>query len=135
MTGLETNLTGDSFSYMAGPRWTPSGSSRFVPYFQVLLGGNKLTQERMFPEKEAALSLLAERTGSPPPAHDMYTEQYERDGFAVSAGTGLDLHFNRALGFRLIGVEYTHSWINDLNGFATRGFQVKTGMVLRMGTW
>jgi len=135
MTGLETNLTGDSFSYMAGPRWTPAGSSRFVPYFQVLIGGNKLTQERMFPEKEAALSLLAESTGAPPPAHEMYTQQYERDGFAVAAGTGLDLHFNRALGFRLIAVEYTHSWINDLNGFAPRGFQVKTGMVLRMGTW
>ncbi len=135
MTGLETNLSGDSFSYMAGPRWTPSGSSRFVPYFQVLMGGNKLTQERIFPEKEAALSLLAESTGSAPPTHDQYTQQYERDGFALAAGTGLDLHFNRALGFRLIALEYTHSWINDLNGFAPRGFQLKTGMVLRMGTW
>ena len=71
MTGLEPNLTGDSFSYMAGPRWTPAGSSRFVPYFQVLLGGNKLSQVRLFPEKQAALSLLAESAGAPPPATQM----------------------------------------------------------------
>jgi hypothetical protein len=135
MAGLEKDLTGDSFSYMAGPRWTPAGTGRLVPYMQVLLGGNKLTQERMFPEKEAALSKLADSIGAPPPTHDMYTQQYERDGFALAAGMGLDLHFNRALGFRLIGVEYTHSWMNDMNGFAPRGFQLKTGMVLRMGTW
>jgi hypothetical protein len=135
MAGLETNLTGDSLTYMAGPRWTPPGSGRFVPYMQVLFGGNKLTQERMFPETQAALSRLAESTGAPPPTHDLYTQEYERDGFALAAGMGLDLHFNRALGFRLIGVEYTHSWMNDFNGFAPNGFQIKTGMVLRMGTW
>jgi len=49
---------------------------------------------------------------------------------------GLDLNFNRALAFRLIGVEYTRSWTNDLNGYAAgHGFQLKTGVVLHMGTW
>jgi hypothetical protein len=135
MAGLERDLSGDSLSYMAGPRWTPSGTGRLVPYLQLLMGGNKLTQERMFPEKEAALTRLADSTGAPPPTHDMYTQEYERDGFAMAAGLGLDLHFNRALAFRLIGVEYTHSWMTDLNGFAPHGFQFKTGMVLSMGTW
>jgi hypothetical protein len=79
---------------------------------------------------------LAQSTGSTGPTQAQYTQQFELDGFAMAAGMGLDLHFNRALAFRIIGVEYTRSWINDLNGFAApNGFQVKTGVVLHMGTW
>ena len=54
----------------------------------------------------------------------------------MAAGVGLDLHFNRALAFRLIGLEYTRSWTNNLSDFASpHGFQIKTGVVLHMGTW
>jgi len=136
MNALQRNLTGDSLTYMAGPRWTPPVSGRLVPYFQVLAGGNKLTQELMFPEEEAYLNGLAKSNGSAPPDHSQYTQQFERDGFAIAAGIGLDFHFNRALGFRLIGLEYMRSWADGLPGFASpNGFQLKTGIVLRMGTW
>jgi hypothetical protein len=135
MTGLAKNLTGDSLTYMAGPRWTPPVSGPLVPYVQVLFGGNKLTQELMFPAAEAYLDGLAKSTGSAPPDHQQYTQQFEVDGFALAAGMGLDLHFNRALAFRF-GLEYMRSWINDLNGFAApNGPQVKAGVVLHMGTW
>lgn len=64
------------------------------------------------------------------------TQPYESDGFAFAAGMGLDYNFNRALAFRLVGVDYTRSWASDLNGFtAPQGFQFKTGLVLHMGTW
>jgi len=127
MTGLENNLTGDSLTYMTGPRWTPPVTGQLVPYFQVLFGGNKLTQELVLPNREGRT--LADDTSSP-------RQQFERDGFAMAAGMGLDLNFNRALAFRLIGVEYTRSWTNDLNGYAAgHGFQLKTGVVLHMGTW
>ena len=46
LLGLKPNLTGDSLSYMTGPRWTPRSSSRWTPHAQVLVGGTKLTQER-----------------------------------------------------------------------------------------
>ena len=55
MTGLQKNLSGDSLSYMAGPRWTPPVTGQLVPYFQVLFGGNKLTQELVFPQQESYL--------------------------------------------------------------------------------
>src|SRR5579862_493704 len=51
MAGLEKNLTGDSLIYMAGLRWKPPLSGRLVPYVQVLFGGNKVTQELMFPQR------------------------------------------------------------------------------------
>ena len=136
ISGLPKNLTGDSLTYMAGARWTPPISGRLVPYFQVLVGGNKVTQELMSPTQAAYLDGMAKSTGSQPPDHSQYTQQFEHDGFAMAAGTGLDYHFNRALGFRLIGVEYMRSWTDSLQGFAfPNGFQVKAGVVLRMGNW
>jgi hypothetical protein len=136
MTGLEKNLSGDSLSYMAGPRWTPPVTGQLVPYFQVLFGGNKLTQELMFPQQESYLVGLSSINGSEPPDRSQYAQQFESDGFAIAAGIGLDYNFNRALAFRLVGVDYTRSWASDMNGFtAPQGFQFKTGLVLHMGTW
>jgi hypothetical protein len=136
MNALQENLTGDMLTYMAGARWTPRLSGRVVPYVHILAGGNKVTQELMFPAEEVYLDTLAKSTGSPPPDHNQYTKQFEHNGFAMAAGAGLDIHFNRALGLRLIGLEYMHSWTHDLPGFSSaNGFQLKTGVVLRMGTW
>jgi hypothetical protein len=136
MTGLVKNLSGDSLSYMAGPRWTPPVTGQLVPYLQVLFGGNKLTQELVSPQQEAYLTGLAKSTGAEPPARNQYTQEFEHDGFAFAAGMGLDYTFNRALAFRLVAVDYTRSWANDLNGFTSpQGFQFRTGLVLHMGTW
>ncbi len=128
MSGLGNNsLTGDSLTYMTGPRWTPQVSGRWIPYLQVLLGGNKLTQELVLPNSQGRT--LPDETSSP-------RQQFERDGLALSAGIGLDLNFNRALAFRAFEIEYLRSWNNDLNGYSTaHGLQFKTGMVLHMGTW
>src|SRR5262249_44105125 len=41
--GLETNLSGDSLSYLVGPRWTPMPAGRWSPYVQFLVGGTKIT--------------------------------------------------------------------------------------------
>jgi hypothetical protein len=136
MNALARNLTGDSLTYMVGPRWTPPNSTRLVPYFQILGGGNKLTQELAFPQEEAYLVNLANRTGSAPPDHSQYTQQFEHNGFAMAVGSGLDVHLNQALSLRLIGLEYTRSWAAGLPGFASpRGLQVKAGIAVRMGNW
>ena len=136
MTGLAKNLSGDSLNYMAGPRWTPPVTGQLVPYFQILFGGNKLTQELVFPQQEAYFVGLAKSSGADTPPRSLYTQEFEHDGFAFAAGMGLDFNFNRALAFRLLAVDYTRSWANDLNGFTSpQGFQFKTGLVLHMGTW
>ena len=133
---LEKNLSGDSLTYMVGSRWTPPVSSRLVPYAQVLFGGNKVTEELMLPAKKASLEQLAQRTGSVPPTHDQYAVPFEADGLAIAAGVGIDLRFSRALAFRILDLEYAHSSVKELNGFAPRnGLQVKMGIVLHIGNW
>jgi hypothetical protein len=136
ITGLEKNLSGDYLVYMAGPRLTPPASGRVVPYAQVLFGGDKVTQELLLPAKKASLEQLAKSTGSLSPSHDQYMVPLKVNGLAIAAGIGLDLQFNRALALRLFDLEYTHSWIRELNGFgAPNGLQVKMGLVLHMGNW
>ncbi len=136
MLDLPTNLSGDSLSYMVGPRWTPSTSSRWNTHAQVLVGGTKLTQERLFPEERAVVMATdppAEQRNS---LHHLYTKDWETNGFAVAAGTGVDYKINNALAFRVASLEYSRSWTQDLNGINYQnGLQVTTGLVLRMGTW
>jgi len=137
MTGSAKELSGDSLKYMIGSRWTPLVTGSWVPYVQLLAGGNRLTTEEMFPEKKAALEAAARISGLPKTVdHNEYTNQDETNGFAIAVGTGLDYKVNRAIAVRLGSVEYTRSWARQLSGTAPpTGFQVTAGLVLRMGTW
>jgi len=136
VTGLAENFSGDSLTYLIGPRWAPAANRRLNPYAQFLVGGNKITQEELYPEKKRALEALAIQNGSRMPRPDEYTRLEESHALALSAGTGLDLRLNRALALRLAGIEYKRAWTSPLNGihYGT-GFQFSTGMILRMGTW
>ena len=136
MTGLERDWSGDSLSYLVGPRWRAVTNSRWTPYAHFLVGGNKITEEEMFPAQKAALEAKARLLGQDPPDHNSYTRQYETNGFSIAAGTGVDVKLNAALALRVARLEYTRSWVRDLNGFAApNGLQMSTGLVLRMGTW
>ena len=42
---LRTDLSGDSLSYMVGPRWTPRMSSRWTPRAKLLVGGQAYPRE------------------------------------------------------------------------------------------
>lgn len=136
MTGQANNWSGDSLTYVLGPRWTPTVTGRWRPYFQVLAGGSKVSQEFLMPELKAALELEAQWNGSEIPAQSAYTRQFDTGGMALSASGGLDYQMNNAFSFRFFSVEYTKAWVHDLNGFAApNGVGFKTGFVLRMGTW
>lgn len=136
LLGLDRNLSGDSLSYMAGQRWTPQVSSRWTPHAQILVGGTKLTQERIYPGVRAILESNAKANGTPAPQHEDYTRNWETNGFAISAGSGVDVRLNSALTLRVASLEYSHSWRNELNGINYRhSLQFTSGLVLRMGTW
>ncbi len=136
MLDLPTNLSGDSLSYMVGPRWTPSTTGRWNTHVQFLVGGASLTQERLFPEERAAIMAT-----DPPPdlrnsLHHLYTKDWNTSGFAIAAGTGVDYKINNALALRVASLEYSHSWTQSLNGVNYQnGLQLTSGLVLRMGTW
>ena len=64
------------------------------------------------------------------------TQNYETTGLSMSIGGGLDIGLNRALAVRVANLDYTHSWLADLNGRNfDEGFRFTTGLVLRLGTW
>jgi hypothetical protein len=136
LTRLQPNVSGDSLSYMIGPRWAPLAAGRWKPYVQVMAGGQRLTHEKTFPAKKRALELIAERKGLPPPEHQEYTQQVETSGFSVAAGAGLDMKLTAAVALRVAGLDYTHSMINSLGGISYRSdMHFASGLVFRFGTW
>ena len=129
-------LSGDSLAYMAGPRWVSAGSGPWSAHWQVLVGGSKLTEERLFPDKKKLLDQLAAEGKTLPPPHDQYTEHTETSGFAVAGGGGVDFNLNRALAIRVAELSFRHSWVGPLWGRSfNESVRFVSGFVLRMGTW
>ncbi len=138
LLGLAQYLSGDALVYQIGPRWTPAPTGKWSPYVQLLFGGLKVTQEQLYPEKKAAVE-AANANLDPSLAytlHDQYTSHRESNGLAVTAGTGIDYKLNEAIAFRIIGLDYLRSTAGPVNGAPFgKGFQLASGMVLRLGTW
>ncbi len=140
LLGLRKNLSGDALFFQIGSRWTPRPSAKWSPYIELLLGGLKITHEQLFPEKKIAVELAHPNPAGDPDLshrlHDLYTSRTQRSGMAVSAGTGVDYLVNDALAIRVAGLEFSRSTVAALGGLGySTGFQVSTGMVLRLGTW
>ena len=136
LMGLETNLSGDTLTYMAGPRWNSRIAGRWSAYVQVLAGGNKVSEERMRPELKQLLEKIAVRDHKQPPSHDDYTEATESNGFAMATGGGLHYNLHPALTLRVAELSYRHSWTAPLWGRDySNGLKWSSGLVLRMGTW
>ena len=90
----------------------------------------------MYLDVRATLEENAKFNGSPRPEHGDYTQDRETNGFAISAGSGVDLKLNNALTLRVANLDYSHAWSNELNGISYRhSLQFTSGLVLRMGTW
>ena len=137
---LAPNNSGDSLTYVIGPRWTPLADRRFSPFAQVLVGGNKLTRYEVDPVRERVLKSEAKRRGVELPAPELYTQTDIRHGLALQAGTGLDIRLNPAFAFRLASIEYARSWASQPGGVLegrnlNQGLQLSSGVILRMGTW
>jgi hypothetical protein len=128
-------LTGDSLTYAIGPRWTPTPDRRLRPYLQVLLGGNKLTQDEPRSDVPEAVEKKRKKAYDYTDREE-YTRQHESNSLALSAATGLDLKLSPALAFRLASLEYTKTWSPPMSGYDySRTLQFSLGVTLRMGTW
>ena len=128
--------SGDSLTFAFGPQWIVHTAGRWSPHAHFRVGGQKITQEQVDPvEKKKVLSQL------PPDAktseyRDLYTRHWEATGFSLSVGGGLDVGLNHALALRVANLDYTRSWLGNLNGTNfDHGLRFSTGLVLRVGTW
>lgn len=138
LTNFGANLSGDSLTYLIGPRWTAAPLKRWEPYAQVLLGGRSLTHEEIDPAKKAQVEAAAAQEGRQLTFadHYLYTRQSEITGFAVSASVGLDVKLTSAVAIRVADVGYRHSWHSSLDGINySDAFQVTSGLIVRFGTW
>ncbi len=137
MLGLAENTSGDALLFQLGPRWTPTPAGRWSPYAHLLVGGVKATQERMDPAPKRA-TLEANKDLDPAldyTLHGQYTTADESSAFAVTAwgSTTNSIRLSRS-GSQIF--EYLRSGARNLGGVAyNNGFQMTTGMVLRLGTW
>ena len=128
--------SGDSLTFTVGPQWIVHTAGRWSPHVHFRIGGQKITEEQLNPELQKQVLSQAPKGASKSKYHDLYTRHWETTGFSFAVGGGLDVALNRALALRVANVDYTRSWLGDLNGRNfDHGLRVSTGLVLRIGTW
>lgn len=136
LLGLGQFHSGDALSYAVGPRWTPYSQGRWNPRVEVLLGGLKLTEEQMWPERKALLEAASKQFGGEEPNRAEYTKQAETNTFSLAVGGGVDVSVTPALALRLADVRVQHAWSSTLDGSPYHyGVRFSMGVVLRVGTW
>ena len=134
-----SNESGDSLFYGAGPRWTPRSSHRLSPYGEFLFGGRKVTYE--VDNSQLHTDLLKQwndgsgMLGHSPRRSDWSVET-ANNGISIAVGGGLDVVVKRPFAWRVINLQYTHSWMGDVNTMHPQnGIRITTEAVLRIGTW
>ena len=136
---MPKNESGDSEMYLGGTRWTPRASKRISPYAQLLIGGRRITHEIDDPQKKKELiDAWNDGAGTLPhyPKRSDWSVEHQENGFAVAVGGGVDLVVNRVLAWRIGNVEFTHSWLSDVDQIhASEGVRFTSGLTLRIGTW
>jgi hypothetical protein len=136
---MPKNESGDSEMYSTGIRWTPRASQRISPYGQVLIGGRRITHEIDDPEKrKQLLDAWNDGNGTLPhyPMRSDWSTEHQANGFSMTMGGGVDFVVNRALAWRIGNLEYTHSWLPNVDQIrASKGVRFTSGLTLRIGTW
>jgi hypothetical protein len=134
-----SNQSGDSLFYGGGIRWTPLAAHRVSPFAQVMFGGKKITHET----DDIALrtKLLDDWDDGKGPLHHYpmrsdWSVEVAKNGPALGVGGGFDVVLARPFAWRLVDVQYTHTWIGDVGAIQPQNaIRITTGAVLRIGTW
>lgn len=140
MTNLPGHVSGDSLTYVIGPRWNSQLSPRWATHAQFLVGGTKVTQEQIDPEKKRAAEQLKKELAKKgidvwPPPYAEFARSWDNNAFAIVTGAGVDVKFSNALSLRT-SLDYSHTWNRELNSISYRNsLQLSSGLVLNMGTW
>ena len=134
-----SNQSGDSLFYGGGLRWTPQASRRVSPYLQVMFGGNKVTHET---DDLSLRKLLIDGwndgngTIRHYPKRDDWSVEVTRNGPSLAVGGGVDVALTRPFAWRVVDVQYSHSWIGDAAMIHPQNaVRFSTAAVLRIGNW
>jgi hypothetical protein len=133
------NQSGDSLFYGGGVRWTPRAAQKLSPYAEILFGGRKVTfetddpalHEKLKKEWNDGNGILAHF-----PKRSDWSVEVANNGPSIAAGGGVDVVMTRAFAWRLLKVQYTHTWMGDVAMIHPQdSVRVTTEAVLRIGTW
>jgi hypothetical protein len=70
------------------------------------------------------------------PKRSDWSSETANNGPSLAAGGGVDVVVTRPFAWRLINVQYTHTWMPDVDMIHPQnGIKVTTEAVLRIGTW
>ena len=131
--------SGDSLFYGGGLRWTPRAAHRVSPYMQVMFGGKKVTHEtddiplrnKLFAEWDHGNGTLKHY-----PKRSEWSVETSNNGPALGIGGGFDLVLARPFAWRLLNLEYSHTWMGEVVMIKPQNaLRISTGAVLRIGTW
>jgi hypothetical protein len=135
----QSNVSGDSLFYGGGLRWTPMAARHFSPFTQFMFGGRKVTQEvidlalrqKLWDEWNDGNGTLGHY-----PMRSAYSIQNSQNGPSIAVGGGFDWVVTRPFAWRILNLEYTHSWMNDVAQIHPQeGLKISTQAVVRIGTW
>jgi hypothetical protein len=137
LSNMPTNFSGDLLGTSGGVRYTLLNHTRFQPYAQVKTGVVKMYQREVNP---AALAALAKFWGGedkiPNNEFHLWAKEYDSTAPLISAGAGVMLGLTRAMWLRLAGADYSHVWMDPLNGHKLRdSVAITSGFELRFGNW
>ncbi len=134
-----SNYSADSLFYGGGFRWTPRADRHFSPFAQFMFGGRKVTMEILNRELRQQLwDAWNDGNGTLGhyPKRSDYSVETAQNGLSVAAGGGFDWVVTHPFAWRLLNVEYTHSWMNDVGPIKPQeGLKISTQAVVRIGTW
>jgi hypothetical protein len=132
-------MSADSLFYGGGLRWTPFSTRKFSPFTEFMFGGRKVTYE--IDNLELKKELLKEwnnGNGTLPhyPMRSAYEFQTAQNGPSIAVGGGFDWVVTRPFAWRVLDVQYTRSWMDDvMNVRPQEGLKITTAAVVRIGTW
>ena len=133
------NISADSLFYGSGLRWTPMADHRFSPYAQFLFGGRRIAMEIV--DKDLRENLLKDwndGNGTLPhfPKRSDFSIETSQNGPSIAVGGGFDWVITRPFAWRVLNVEYTHSWMDGIDQIHPQnGLKITTQAVVRIGTW
>jgi opacity protein-like surface antigen len=115
VTGLPSGLSLNAFTYVFGPRITYRNSSKFQPFFEINLGGTRLSG-----------TFNSNNNG---------TFSSSTNAFAMTAGGGFDFKLTKKIAFRVIQAEYFYTRFgnNIFNNSSQNNFRLKSGIVIGWG--
>ena len=135
LMGLGEHRSGDSLTYLFGPRWNGRKWRRFTPHMKILVGGNKVTEEELLPDRVRELEDqdAAWRRNE---YHSIRANTFDRNAFALMTGGGLDLNLHPAVSIQLANFDYLYTGLGEFRGRKfSHNVRFTAGLALRFGTW